>query len=126
MITPDELIARAEILSEQNSEIEWRDSIKHAYYYLYHLAKEFADENGIGINVERQNLGEHQYLIERFKSSDSKIAKALARDMQMLKDKRTQCCYFLSDKVPKMTACQQVLAAKHAVKRLDSLQPEHN
>lgn len=126
MITPDELIARAEILSEQNSEIEWRDSIKHAYYYLYHLAKEFADENGIGINVERQNLGEHQYLIERFKSSDSKIAKALARDMQMLKDKRTQCCYYLSANISKMSARQQVSAAKQAVKRLDSLKPKHN
>ena len=36
MITSADLIVRAELLASQESEIEWRDSIKHAYYYLYH------------------------------------------------------------------------------------------
>lgn len=121
MITSDDLIVRADLLASQESEIEWRDSIKHAYYYLYHLAKAFADKHHIGLEVSHQNLGEHQYLIERFKSSDSKMAKALARDMQMLKDKRTLCCYFLSENVSKMSAVQQVSAAKKAVERLNSL-----
>ena len=49
------------------------------------------------------------------------MAKALARDMQMLKDKRTLCCYFLSEDVSKMSAFQQVSAAKKAVERLNSL-----
>lgn len=121
MITPETLLDRAEYLAQQDTEIEWRDSIKHSYYYLYHLVKEYIEENYADGNVQRENMGEHQYLIEQLRSIDSKLAKTLAREMQMLKDKRVMCCYFLNDDVSKMQAHQQVAAAKKASERLSNL-----
>ncbi|AKD37405.1 hypothetical protein I926_00375 [Pasteurella multocida subsp. multocida OH4807] len=121
MIKPSDLIQRAEFLNKQSTELEWRDGIKHAYYYLYHLVKDFVEENRIGMNVERDHLGEHQYLIERIRSMDNNLAKSLAREMQMLKDKRTLCCYNLNEEVTKIMLFQQIMAAKNARMKLDKL-----
>ena len=121
MIATETLLARAEYLAQQDTEIEWRDCIKHSYYYLYHLVKAYIEENYADGNVQRENMGEHQYLIEQLRSMDSKLAKTLAREMQMLKDKRVLCCYFLNDDVSKMQAHQQVVAAKKASDRLSNL-----
>lgn len=121
MIKPSDLIQRAEFLNNLSTELEWRDGIKHAYYYLYYLVKDFVEENCIGMDVERDHLGEHQYFIERIRHMDNKLAKSLAREMQMLKDKRTLCCYYLNEEVTKMMLFQQIMAAKNAKVKLDKL-----
>lgn len=121
MISPETLIQRAEFLHTQDTEIEWREGIKHAYYYIYHLANHFVKAHNIGTDVVRDNLGEHQYLIARICSIDSNLARALAREMQILKDKRTQCCYFLDENVTKIMLFQQLSAAKKAKEKLDKL-----
>lgn len=121
MITLDVLIQRAEFLSKQEAEIEWREGIKQAYYYVFHSVSAFTKEYNIGLDVSHDNLGEHQFLIEKIKSIDSRLAKSLAKDIQRLKDKRTLSCYYLDDNVTKMMAFQQVLEAKRVIERLDSL-----
>ena len=121
MITPNVLIQHAEFLLKQDSEIEWRDGIKHAYYYVYHLTKKFVSSNRIGIDISHDNIGEHQYLIQRILTIDSKLARALVREIQMLRDKRVTCCYKLDNNVTKIMLFQQIGAAKKAEERLNKL-----
>ena len=41
--------------------------------------KAYIEENYADGNVQRENMGEHQYLIEQLRSMDSKLAKTLAK-----------------------------------------------
>ncbi|MCT8565502.1 hypothetical protein [Glaesserella parasuis] len=125
MIKHTELIERAEILSKQSSEIEWRDSIKHSYYYFYHELKQFLSKHKI--DLMDKSYGEHQFAIEKLKSIENRSAKSLARYVQILKDKRVISCYKLDASVSQFQAIQQLKECQNAIiklKELDTLLQE--
>lgn len=119
MIQLSELQQRAELLASQNTEIEWRDSIKHSYYYVFHNATKIANKHKLGLMLK--NSGEHQFLIEKIRSVDSSIAKTLARDLEMIKARRTKACYYLGENISQILAKQQLKDCESIMVKLNQL-----
>lgn len=124
MITAQDLLTRAEFLSNENAEIAWRESIKHSYYSVYHKLKFLLDSHDV--EIINGNFGKHQSDIERLKKIDNRIAHSLARDIQILKDKRVLSCYYLNQNISRLQAKQQVRECINAINKLDKLNNELN
>lgn len=122
MITPLNLLERAKVLSDEHSEIEWRESIKQSYYYVYHCLKSFL--NAHNINLMYKDMGEHQFDIERLKTIEHRLAYSLARDIQILKDKRVMACYFLNENISRLQAKQQLKECLRVISKLEQLNNE--
>lgn len=122
MISPLDLLKRAENLAEENTEIEWRDSLKHAYYFVYHQANAVSKKYQLGLMLK--NNGQHQFLINKIGSVESRTAKSLARDLEMLRARRTIACYDLAKNVTQIQAKQQLRDCKCAIEKLNKLEQE--
>lgn len=121
MIDVQDLYCRAETLAKTENEVEWREGIKTAYYYVFHQVNAFIKERQITQVEQKNNIGVHQLLIERLKSIKHPLAKSLARDMQIMKDKRTLSCYILAENITKQNINQQVNQAKLFIQKLNKL-----
>lgn len=119
MITIEQLIQHAETLKEFDREAFWRDSIKNAYYAVYHKANRILDSNDI--SIMNTGFGKHSQLIARLKSVDNKLAKSIARDIESLRSKRVICCYELTHTITKLEATQHLTYCIGVIAKLERL-----
>lgn len=119
MITVNDLLLHAEELLAEDREVYFRDSIKNAYYAVYHSTIQLLNKHNI--DILRQNTGEHRYLIERIKSVEHRLAKSIARDLTILRDRRIESCYRINMTINRLKAAEHIRYCQQVIKKIVEL-----
>lgn len=95
MITPLDLVQKSLLFAKMNKEIYWRESVRLAYYAVYHLLVKKALE--LQISLRNNQGGVHQQAIYAFSQLENNEAEKLARRLQSMKKLRVKADYQLDD-----------------------------
>jgi hypothetical protein len=112
----------AEELAKRTDEASIRSALSRAYYYVYHLALQRAQDNGFGA---RPGEGTHKQLWRNYSGSPEPACQILAEIAARLKEKRERAdyqktYYRIADDLPTMLA-----DARDFANRLRQLNPRH-
>ena len=123
-LSVSEPLAVADSLAAFTGEPYDRSAISRAYYAAFHHAKQWHDalpQPGHDIGPRG---GEHQTLINQLKNPDATLGPISARDsrifgakLQVMRERRVKCDYFLTAVVPRVDCDTQLLQAKDAVSK---------
>lgn len=106
MITPEELVLKSVEFAQSDEEFFQRDSLRLAYYAVFHLMIDKG--NQLGLPIVNQSGGVHKQVISAFKIQDDLNAVNLARAAHNMKKKRVKADYKLADEIsPEDVKAQQ-------------------
>lgn len=118
MIQASSLLNTAKEFATEQDEVVIRESIKLAYYYVYHTT--LALLNAHNIHCNQVQGGMHERLMQRLRAINDKDGRKLADTFKRLKERRVDACYSLEKNITALLAKQHLLECEKYIKTLNT------
>lgn len=118
MITSSLLLETAKRFATDSDEVVVRESIKLAYYYVYHTTLELLERHDIHSNYSQG--GVHEHLMQRLRTIHEKDGRKLADIFKRLKERRVDACYHLGKNMSNLLARQHLSECEKYITFLNS------
>ena len=120
----DDLLLHAEEQLDQDSEINFRDSISRSYYASYHACKSYSSliqRHGVTDADSKQSTGMHRKFINSFLTNPAPEVKKVGYILQNIYAERIRADYILDEDITLAQTETALKLSKKAIKLISEL-----
>ena len=119
-VSPNQLLALAESLEEDDSEVQLRNSSSRAYYAAYHRCLSIGKQLGL----QFEESGVHRRLIDTLTKNRSMKLKGIGYMLEQCRRLRVKADYDIELEYGKTEAQSAIECSRKILERADAYEPE--